>query len=400
MSPLERRTGFTAHKATFSKAPAAKNEDLTTPKDVPTTGTKTLPTVVASATNRAAIEVVAFEGAHKIENRDAVGFYFEIRREPGAETSRLAVLFSGTVMAVRHDLFDLPPLGDRQSTFITFAEAAIGDYLDESGLPEFTPAGSSAAKIDCFSPHFQAWHDRPPAKDSAIEDYLIAHVVQTWNYGSRSWTCGPSDLLRLRRSFADVLRMVRLHEGEAWSVSELSESTVVLTPLPAFLRSQVSRRSPSVPDSGTEPMAQDASPAAFVYVDEERIAELRRLEVQEFDLRKLLALCEELNQCYRAQCYHAVAALTRALMDHVPPLLGLRTFSEVASNYSGTKSFKECMRRLEEAARKIADAHLHTPIRKSEVLPTRVQVNFSNEVDVLLSEVIRRLKSTPRAPED
>jgi len=137
----------------------------------------------------------------------------------------------------------------------------------------------------------------------------------------------------------------------------------------------------------------EPSPATFVYVDEARIADLRRLEPEGFDLRKLIAFCEELNQSYRAQCYHAVAALTRAVMDHVTPLLACRTFSEVANNYAGTKSFKDCMKRLEDAARKIADAHLHTPVRDSEVLPTRVKVNFSNEVDVLLGEIIRRLQS-------
>ena len=109
-------------------------------------------------------------------------------------------------------------------------------------------------------------------------------------------------------------------------------------------------------------------------------------------MRKLIALCEELNQCYRAQCYHAVAALTRAVLDHVPPVLGHKTFAEVANNYSGTRTFKDTMRRLDESARKIADGHLHTPIRRSETLPTRVQVNFSNDVDVLPAEIIRVLQ--------
>jgi hypothetical protein len=134
------------------------------------------------------------------------------------------------------------------------------------------------------------------------------------------------------------------------------------------------------------------APAVFVYVDESRIADLRAIEARDFDLRKVVAICEELNQCYRAQCYHAVAALTRALIDHVPPLLGMRSFTEVANNYAGSRSFKASMKQLDTAARVIADQHLHTQIRDSEVLPTRVQVDFSQVIDVLLGEIVRLLQ--------
>ncbi|MDX6289746.1 MAG: hypothetical protein QOH42_1545, partial [Blastocatellia bacterium] len=34
---------------------------------------------------------------------------------------------------------------------------------------------------------------------------------------------------------------------------------------------------------------------------------------------------------------------------------------------------------------------LHQQIRKREVIPSRTQVNFSNDLEVLLGEVIRRL---------
>jgi hypothetical protein len=53
------------------------------------------------------------------------------------------------------------------------------------------------------------------------------------------------------------------------------------------------------------------------------------------------------------------------------------------------KLFKDTMQPLEAAARKVADAHLHTPIRKSETLPVAQQVNFASELDVLLSEIVR-----------
>jgi hypothetical protein len=51
------------------------------------------------------------------------------------------------------------------------------------------------------------------------------------------------------------------------------------------------------------------------------------------------------------------------------------------------------MQHLENGARKIADSHLHVQIRKKEVIPTFLQVNFSQYLDVLLAEVIAILQS-------
>ena len=137
------------------------------------------------------------------------------------------------------------------------------------------------------------------------------------------------------------------------------------------------------------------SPSEYTFVDEVRIADLRHTTSSQHDLRKLIALCGELNQCYRSQCYHAVAALTRAVLDHVPPIFGHQNFAAVANRY-GSKSFKDCMTQLETMARKIGDMHLHTQIRERESLPTRTQVNFSQAVDVLLAEIVRLLGTSEK----
>jgi hypothetical protein len=125
-------------------------------------------------------------------------------------------------------------------------------------------------------------------------------------------------------------------------------------------------------------------------VADSRLAELRALAHVGFDFKKLIRLCEEMNTAYKAGCYFATAMLTRGLLDHVPPLFGKTSFSEVANNYSGGgKSFKEAMHHLENAARKVADAHLHMLIRNSETLPAAQQVNCGQQLDVLLSEIVR-----------
>jgi hypothetical protein len=125
-------------------------------------------------------------------------------------------------------------------------------------------------------------------------------------------------------------------------------------------------------------------------IADSRIDELRGLLSPQFDFKKLVRLCEEINTTYGDGCYYATAMLTRGLLDHVPPIFGKATFGEVANNYSGGgKSFKDAMCQLENFARKIADAHLHMPIRRKETLPVAQQVNFSPHLDVLLSEIVR-----------
>jgi hypothetical protein len=139
-------------------------------------------------------------------------------------------------------------------------------------------------------------------------------------------------------------------------------------------------------DNDDNPEIADGS----TIVAESRLVELRSLVSADFDFRKLVRLCEEINSAYRLQCYYATAMVIRGLLDHVPPVFGFRTFSEVANNYAGGgKSFKEAMQHLENASRKVGDAHLHMPIRKSETLPTAQQVNCSQQFDVLLSEIVR-----------
>jgi hypothetical protein len=131
--------------------------------------------------------------------------------------------------------------------------------------------------------------------------------------------------------------------------------------------------------------------AAHPYIAPQRLAELRQLPSGTFDLTKLIRLCEELNIAMEQQQFFAAAMLTRALIDHVPPVFGATSFKEMVATH-GTKSLKEAMQKLDDSVRKIADAHLHTHIRTKEVLPTWQQVNVGTLLDVLLGEIVRVLK--------
>lgn len=139
-----------------------------------------------------------------------------------------------------------------------------------------------------------------------------------------------------------------------------------------------------------KPPLRPPAAGGWTVIADSRLEELRGLASPDFDFKKLIRLCEELNINSREECHFGTAMLTRGILDHVPPLFGHLTFKEVANNYAGGgRSFKDSMQHLESGARKIADAHLHTPIRKSETLPAPQQVNFAPYLDVLLSEIVR-----------
>lgn len=127
------------------------------------------------------------------------------------------------------------------------------------------------------------------------------------------------------------------------------------------------------------------------FVNSERIEELKNLPNINFDFSKLIAYCEEINKCYQNDCYLAVAMLTRAIIDHIPPVFNVKDFQNVYGQ-NGSKSFKENMTHLDKSLRKIADSYLHNHIRNKESLPNSTQVNFSQDLDVLLAEICRQIK--------
>ena len=52
-----------------------------------------------------------------------------------------------------------------------------------------------------------------------------------------------------------------------------------------------------------------------VYVDPDRINELKKLPSDKFDLSKLVRMCEELNICFAGECYLAMIMHTRDWHD-------------------------------------------------------------------------------------
>jgi hypothetical protein len=126
-----------------------------------------------------------------------------------------------------------------------------------------------------------------------------------------------------------------------------------------------------------------------VYVDLSRIEAFKTLPSDQWDFARLVELCRELNAAAANHCHMSIGFILRSILNHVPPIFGMESFARVASEYPFAKSVKSAMGRLQAQGRDGADFHLHQPIRKHEALPTATQVEFSQELDVLLGEVIR-----------
>jgi hypothetical protein len=140
-----------------------------------------------------------------------------------------------------------------------------------------------------------------------------------------------------------------------------------------------------------------AAPALTPFVGEDRIAAFEQLHDRcGFDLRKAVALLNEMNTAWDKSCWFSLAFLVRCFLDHVPPAFDRRTFADVSAQEGG-RSFKEACQALDTMARKIADSHLHTPMRERDALPNAQQTNASQALDLLLSETIIRLERKTRA---
>ncbi len=131
------------------------------------------------------------------------------------------------------------------------------------------------------------------------------------------------------------------------------------------------------------------------FVSESRLNQLSLLSQNNFDLKRLIQLCEEINSNYSSNNFLSVGMIGRTIINHVPPILGFQTFEQVAANYGGPdehRSFKKNMKHLNESLKNISDGILHQTIRKKEVLPNEIQIDFRQDLDVLLGEIVRVLR--------
>jgi hypothetical protein len=110
----------------------------------------------------------------------------------------------------------------------------------------------------------------------------------------------------------------------------------------------------------------------------------------QFNAAKLLRLIQELNENFEQKNSYATHALLRAILDHIPPILGQPDFNAVASNYHWSRTDKRYLKRLADFKDQADDA-LHRQISAQADLLDFDDVPASICVDRLLQECATRL---------
>jgi len=117
------------------------------------------------------------------------------------------------------------------------------------------------------------------------------------------------------------------------------------------------------------------------YIDPQVSARLAaRAEATGLDPGKLTRLVAELNDNYSRGNAYAAHALLRAILDHIPPLLGCADFKAAANSYSWSRTDRGYARRLLDFKLQADDA-LHRQISKRtgqlgiDDMPPKVWVN-------------------------
>lgn len=131
----------------------------------------------------------------------------------------------------------------------------------------------------------------------------------------------------------------------------------------------------------TPPRQQIAPDRPPAYIDAQVIAGISaRADMPQLDCTKLLKLISELNENYSHGNGYTAHAMLRAILDHIPPMLGHKNFTAVVNNYPWSQTDKAYMRKLLDF-RTQADDVLHRQIsHKRDLLgiddmPPRAGVN-------------------------
>jgi len=125
------------------------------------------------------------------------------------------------------------------------------------------------------------------------------------------------------------------------------------------------------------------------YIDNKIIAQFGKKKGP-FDYTKLISLLKGLNCSYANSNQYVCSVLIRAIVDVIPPLLGLSTFNEVANSYPWKPTYKKYMQSLLEFKNE-GDDTLHNQISEDkDFLEIDKITVFRNRINVLLQECIKK----------
>lgn len=211
--------------------------------------------------------------------------------------------------------------------------------------------------------------------------------------------CGPSDDPDMQTAylygFRDIAKMFaaaakRIGDPDLSSmINELDLSPEFITD--AYdLRAELFGIIDYLESANANDNYQDSVNQNAAFLNIEVLDELKKIQNTKYDTKKLKKICDELNDSYSRANYLSCALLIRAVMNHIPPIFNVETFSQIVAN-SG-RSVKAVLSHLESQARPIADLHTHLLIRAKEQVPTKHQIEpYKPSFEILIQEIIARL---------
>lgn len=223
-------------------------------------------------------------------------------------------------------------------------------------LPQPLARGSAGGKYGPLRDHLvSSAGSRVPMTFTTVEE-LVGRLPDS-AYQHRAWW-GNND--------ASVQAKAWL--GAGWQVESVNQEAREVV----FTRAGYGRAR-----SASRPAAVRLAP----YIDLQISASLAaRAEALGLDCGKLVKLVAELNDCYSRGNSYAAHALLRAILDHIPPLLGCADFKAAANNYSWSRTDGSYARRLLDFKLQADDA-LHRQISKRadlmnlDDMPPKVWIN-------------------------
>jgi|GEM_PF-4666386 len=140
------------------------------------------------------------------------------------------------------------------------------------------------------------------------------------------------------------------------------------------------------------------------YVPKEIAGQIKKIKKKGFDVTKLTSLIEELNHNYSMQKPYATLSIIRAIMDHIPPLLGHRSYKTMANSHSWPSENDKKYALILARDKIISHSALHSHIDDKKdlismnVIPSSLYLNSVLQECVMSAIVFNKTKKTIKKP--